>query len=144
MDLTLGPEQEAVRDAIRGVLADRQSPARVRQVMIAEPAVDEALWHEAASLGWFGLALPEDADGAGYGLVEAALLFQEIGRGVIPGPWLGATACATCWRARFASPWWTIPTTAWCAARDSRARRTPCSMPGRRTPSWSWAARPPG
>src|SRR4029453_9528156 len=94
MDLTLGPEQEAVRDAIRSVLADRQSPVRVRQVMLAEPAVDEALWREAATLGWFGLGLAEDTGGAGYGLVEAALLFQEIGRGVIPGPWLGTVLAA--------------------------------------------------
>ncbi len=84
MDLTLGPEQEAVRDAIRGVLADRQSPARVRQVMVAEPPVDEVLWHEAAALGWFGLSLSEAAGGAGYGLAETMLLFQEIGRGVVP------------------------------------------------------------
>lgn len=89
MDLTLGPEQEAVRTAIRDVLADRQSPARVRQVMVAEPPVDDVLWREAAMLGWFGLALAEDAGGAGYGLVEATLLFQEIGRSVVPGPWLG-------------------------------------------------------
>ena len=89
MDLTLGPEQEAVRDAIRAVLADRQSPARVRQVMATEPPVDDELWHEAATLGWFGLTLPENAGGAGYGLVEGALLFQEIGRSVVPGPWLG-------------------------------------------------------
>src|SRR5262245_1666839 len=94
MDLTLGPEQEAVRDAIRGVLADRQPPARVRQVMVIEPPVDDALWKEAAELGWFGLSLPEDAGGAGYGLAEAMLLFQEIGRGVIPGPWLGTVLAA--------------------------------------------------
>jgi alkylation response protein AidB-like acyl-CoA dehydrogenase len=94
MDLTLGPEQEAVRDAIRGVLADRQAPARVRQVMVTEPPVDETLWREAATLGWFGLALPEEAGGAGYGLAEAALLFQEIGRSVAPGPWLGSVLAA--------------------------------------------------
>lgn len=94
MDLTLGPEQEAVRDAIRGVLADRQAPARVRQVMVAEPPVDEALWREAAALGWFGLSLSEAAGGAGYGLAEAMLLFQEIGRGVVPGPWLGTVLAA--------------------------------------------------
>ncbi len=94
MDLTLGPEQEAVRDAIRGVLADRQAPARVRQVMVSEPPVDEALWQEAAALGWFGLTLAERAGGAGYGLPEAALLFQELGRGVIPGPWLGTVLAA--------------------------------------------------
>jgi alkylation response protein AidB-like acyl-CoA dehydrogenase len=94
MDLTLGPEQEAVRDAIRGVLADRQPTARVRQVMVADPPVDDALWMEAAELGWFGLSLPEDAGGAGYGLAEAMLLFQEIGRGVVPGPWLGTVLAA--------------------------------------------------
>jgi alkylation response protein AidB-like acyl-CoA dehydrogenase len=94
MDLTLGPEQEAVRDAIRGMLADRQPIARVRQVMTVDPPVDEALWREAGALGWFGLALPETAGGAGYGLPEAMLLFQELGRGVIPGPWLGTVLAA--------------------------------------------------
>jgi alkylation response protein AidB-like acyl-CoA dehydrogenase len=94
MDLTLGHEQEAVRDAIRGMLADRQPTARVRQVMIADPPVDEEVWREAAALGWFGLALPEAAGGAGYDLPEAMLLFQELGRGVIPGPWLGTVLAA--------------------------------------------------
>ena len=101
MDLTLGPEQEAVRDAVRGVLADRQPMTRVRQVAILEPPLDEALWREAAALGWFGLALPESAGGTGYDLPEAMLLFQELGRGVIPGPWLGTVLAA---RALAAAP----------------------------------------
>jgi alkylation response protein AidB-like acyl-CoA dehydrogenase len=94
MDLTLGPEQEAIRDAIRGVLADRQSSARVRDVMVMEPPVDTGLWQGAAGLGWFGLALPEVQGGSGYGVMEAALLFQEIGRAVVPGPWLGTVLAA--------------------------------------------------
>jgi alkylation response protein AidB-like acyl-CoA dehydrogenase len=100
MDLTLGPEQEAIRDAIRGMLADRQPTVRVRQVMTVEPPVDEALWRDAAGLGWFGLALPETAGGAGYALPEAMLLFQELGRGVIPGPWLGTVLAARALAAR--------------------------------------------
>ncbi len=94
MDLTLGPEQEAIRDAVRGVLADRMPAARVRQVMTAEPPLDDALWREAAALGWFGLALPEEVGGAGYGLAEAMLLFQELGRALVPGPWLGTVLVA--------------------------------------------------
>src|SRR5262249_48515504 len=100
MDLTLGPEQEAVRDAIRGMLADRQPSARVRQVMTVAPPVEEALWREAAELGWFGLALPETAGGAGYGLPEAMLLFEEVGRGVIRGPWVGTVLAARALAAR--------------------------------------------
>ena len=94
MDLTLGPEETAVRDAIRGVLAERLPLARVRAVASVEPGIDEALWREAGGLGWFGLGLPEDAGGAGYGAAEEMLLFVELGRGLTPGPWLGTVLAA--------------------------------------------------
>jgi alkylation response protein AidB-like acyl-CoA dehydrogenase len=94
MDLTLGPEQEAVRDAIRGVLADRLPVARVRTLIGAEPGLDEGVWREAGALGWFGLGLPEAAGGAGYGLPEEMLLFVELARALTPGPWLGTVLAA--------------------------------------------------
>jgi len=94
MDLTLGPEQEAVRDAIRGVLADRLPVARVRTLIGAEPGLDEGVWREAGSLGWFALGLPEAAGGAGYGLPEEMLLFVELARALTPGPWLGTVLAA--------------------------------------------------
>ena len=89
MDLTLGAEQEAIRDAIRDLLHARSPLARVRAVMAEEPGVDAAVWREAAELGWFALGLPEAAGGAGYGLPEEMLLFVELGRALPPGPWLG-------------------------------------------------------
>jgi len=94
MDLTLGPEQEAVRDSIRGVLGARLPLARVRAVVAAPPGLDAEVWRVAGELGWFGLALPESAGGAGYGLPEAALLFVELGRSLAPGPWLGTVLAA--------------------------------------------------
>src|SRR5499433_1887305 len=90
MDLTFSPEQESIRDAIRGVLADRIPAPRAR----AELAPDPDLWREAAALGWFGLGLPEAAGGAGYGLPEETILFVELGRSLAAGPWLG-TVLAT-------------------------------------------------
>ena len=94
MDLTLGPEETAVRDAIRGVLAERLPPARVRAVASTEPGIDEALWREAGGLGWFGLGLPEAVGGAGYGAAEEMLLFIELGRALTPGPWLATVLAA--------------------------------------------------
>ena len=94
MDLTLGPEQETVRDAIRGVLADRLPIARVRALLRTEDGFDEAAWRQAGALGWFGLGLPEPAGGAGYGLAEEMLLFVELGRALAPGPWLGTLLAA--------------------------------------------------
>jgi alkylation response protein AidB-like acyl-CoA dehydrogenase len=91
VDLTLGAEQEAIRDAIRDLLADRLPMARVRQLA---GGVADDVWTQAGSLGWFGLGLPEGAGGAGYGLAEEMLLFIELGRSLAPGPWLG-TVLAT-------------------------------------------------
>src|SRR5579883_2312315 len=64
MDLTLSPEQEAIRDAIRAVLAARSPLARVRAVVTEEPGLDPAVWRAAGELGWFGLATPLAPRGA--------------------------------------------------------------------------------
>jgi alkylation response protein AidB-like acyl-CoA dehydrogenase len=94
MDLMPSAEQEAVRDSIRGMLRDRMPPERVRATMASDALVDRAFWRQAAELGWLGLALPEAAGGAGYGLPEAMLLFTELGRALAPGPWLGCVVAA--------------------------------------------------
>ena len=94
MDLQPGPEQEAIRDAIRTLLAERLPPERVRTVMAADPCLDEGVWRAAGELGWFGLHLPESAGGSGYGVAEAMLLFVELGRALAPGPWLGTVLAA--------------------------------------------------
>jgi alkylation response protein AidB-like acyl-CoA dehydrogenase len=93
MDLTLGAEQESIRDAIRAVLADRMPLARVRS-LIAAGGVDRGLWKAAGELGWFGLGVAEQGGGAGYGLSEEMLLFVELGRSLAPGPWLGSVLAA--------------------------------------------------
>jgi len=94
MNLTLDAEQEAIRDAIRGVLRDRMTSAHVREVMATETALDPAMWQTAGELGWLGLAVPEAKGGSGYGVAEAMLLFVELGRTVAPGPWLGSVLAA--------------------------------------------------
>jgi alkylation response protein AidB-like acyl-CoA dehydrogenase len=94
MDLTLSSEQEAVRTAIRDMLSDRLPMARVRALLMALPSFDEAVWREAAGLGWFGLGLGEDVGGAGYGMAEEMILFTELGRSLVPGPWLGTVLAA--------------------------------------------------
>jgi alkylation response protein AidB-like acyl-CoA dehydrogenase len=49
---------------------------------------DGDLWARCGSLGWFTLGLGEADGGVGYGLVEEALMFREIGRRLAPGPFL--------------------------------------------------------
>ncbi len=85
MDLLPTDEQDEIVASVRAVLAGRHT--------LGEP-LDDALWAAAAEQGWFGLGLPEALGGVGYSLVEEALLFVELGRAGVPGPFLATTLAA--------------------------------------------------
>ena len=48
--------------------------------------VDGDDWRKLGEAGVFALRLPESAGGVGLGLAEAALVFEELGRALVPGP----------------------------------------------------------
>src|SRR5690606_32981893 len=52
--------------------------------------LDRGLWKEIAQLGWVGLVLPERFGGAGLGWLHLAILMEEMGRRLVPGPFLGS------------------------------------------------------
>ena len=54
----------------------------------------EPTWDELAELGWLGVSVPEEAGGAGLGFVEEAVLFEELGRALYPGPYFATVALA--------------------------------------------------
>ena len=54
----------------------------------------EPTWQELAELGWLGVSVPEEAGGAGLGFVEEAILFEELGRALYPGPYFATVALA--------------------------------------------------
>ena len=85
MDFELTEEQAALREVSRAMLAANCPPSLVRSLAAAGRDVDDKLWQRGAELGWAGLAVPEEHDGAGQGLVELCLVAEEIGRAVAPG-----------------------------------------------------------
>ena len=54
----------------------------------------EPTWAELAELGWLGVSVPEEAGGAGLGFVEEAVLFEELGRALYPGPYFATVGVA--------------------------------------------------
>ena len=86
MDFELTEEQAALREVSRGLLAVSCPPTLVRSLAVAGSDLDEKLWQRGAELGWTGLAVPEEHDGAGQGLVELCLVTEELGRAAAPGP----------------------------------------------------------
>src|SRR5262245_27382639 len=83
-DYSLDEEHEGVRSTFARFMAERCSTTVVRA---AEPlGFDLNLWQELAELGPLGIAVPDHLGGAGGGMVELALVAEEIGRAAAPVP----------------------------------------------------------
>ncbi|WP_426573928.1 acyl-CoA dehydrogenase family protein [Aquihabitans sp. McL0605] len=57
-------------------------------------AVDRSAWTELAGLGVLGLLLPEASGGVGLGVIEAAIVFEQLGSHLVPGPVLWSLLAA--------------------------------------------------
>jgi alkylation response protein AidB-like acyl-CoA dehydrogenase len=97
VDFTLDEEQEALRDAVRGLLKG-YDPAvdseRRRQVTGDDPGFDEKLWGRLAEMGVLGLPFAEDDGGMGAGPVEVAVVSEEVGRVLAPEPYVASVVLA--------------------------------------------------
>jgi alkylation response protein AidB-like acyl-CoA dehydrogenase len=86
MYFDLTDEQQAIRSTAHDFLASRFKSERMREIAASEDGFDAAGWGEMADLGWAGLALPEEWGGQGLGIVELAVLFEELGYALAPSP----------------------------------------------------------
>src|SRR4051794_12563440 len=91
----LAQEREALRATVRTMLERTSSEAEVRRLMETESGYDEAVWKQAAEgLGLTGLAIPEEFGGSGFGPLELAVVFEELGRSLYGGPFLSTVGFA--------------------------------------------------
>ncbi|EUA54708.1 acyl-CoA dehydrogenase, N-terminal domain protein [Mycobacterium xenopi 4042] len=80
-DLLYSDTEEALRDSVRHLLADRCPPEAVMRLYDPGPPDFSGVWKQlAADLGVAGLLVPEELGGAGAGAREAAVVMEEIGR----------------------------------------------------------------
>jgi alkylation response protein AidB-like acyl-CoA dehydrogenase len=91
VDFELSEDQLALRAAARDLLDDLASPARVRAVVDAGGGRDDELWKALTGQGWMGVEVPEEQGGLGLGMVEAAVLLEEVGRHAAPAPFLSSS-----------------------------------------------------
>jgi alkylation response protein AidB-like acyl-CoA dehydrogenase len=87
MDFGFTDDQREIQRTARDLLAERATPARVREHAEAR-TVDEALWRELSGLGWPGIAISEEHGGQGLGQIELSILCEELGRSLAPVPFL--------------------------------------------------------
>lgn len=85
MDFELSDDQTALRDGVRAFCEGR-FPMEVVRGLADGGGVDRDRWVELAGLGVFSLRLPESDGGVGLGCADAVLVFEELGRALVPGP----------------------------------------------------------
>ena len=95
MDFTYDDEQQALREAVRGLVGKSYADFENRRCTVAdEPGFDEKLWTRLAEMGVLGLPFEERYGGMGAGPVEVGIVAQELGRVVAPEPFLSAVVLA--------------------------------------------------
>jgi alkylation response protein AidB-like acyl-CoA dehydrogenase len=84
VDFQLTPDQVEIRDGIRKLCAGRFPIGKLRA--LEGSGVDRDVWADLRETGVFVLRRPEAEGGAGMGMADAAVVFEELGRGLVPGP----------------------------------------------------------
>jgi alkylation response protein AidB-like acyl-CoA dehydrogenase len=96
MALVLNEEQSMLRDSARGLISDKAPVAHLRQLRDGRDATgfSRELWKAFAEMGFSGLLVPEKFGGSGLGYVEAGVVMEEIGRTLMPSPFLSSAVLA--------------------------------------------------
>ena len=95
LDLEFTPEQDMLRDTVRGVCSTYCSLAVVRDLEDDAVGYPAELWKQLGQLDLIGLLVPEEHGGAGMSLLEGVVLYEELGRAVVPVPhFVSAVLCA--------------------------------------------------
>jgi len=88
MDFSLNEQQEMLKKVARGFLEKECPESFVRTMEIDTKGYSPELWFKMADLGWLGLPFPEKHNGMGGNIVDLAVLFEEMGRAMLPSPYL--------------------------------------------------------
>jgi alkylation response protein AidB-like acyl-CoA dehydrogenase len=88
MDFALSEEQEMLQRSAREFLAQECPTTFVREIGKETDGFSRELHRKMAEQGWTGLLIPEAYGGLGLGMLEMALLLEEMGRAVVPGPFM--------------------------------------------------------
>jgi len=101
VDFELSDDEIALGDSVRALCASRFPLERLQQAATLSAdrvrtgaraggddtgVFDPAGWAALASSGLFSLQVPEDAGGVGLGMAPATVVFEELGRALVPGP----------------------------------------------------------
>jgi alkylation response protein AidB-like acyl-CoA dehydrogenase len=103
VDFTLSDEQQALADLAGQILGDQLPPERLSEIERGDDWFAADCWKKLAEAGLCGVAVPEAFGGLGFGVLELALVLEQVGRTVAPVPLLATAGYAALPLAEFGS-----------------------------------------
>lgn len=95
MDLAPAERQRLLQRTARDLLEAECPVSLVRELEHSDQGYSNALWKKIADLGWLGLAVPPEFGGSGGSAIDQEILFEEVGRALVPGPLIASSVFAT-------------------------------------------------
>lgn len=86
MDMDFTPEQDLLRDSVRRTCERHGGFDVVRKLENDPVGYSPALWAQLAELGVLGVTIGEEYGGSGMTMVDAAVIYEELGRALVPSP----------------------------------------------------------
>ncbi len=86
MDLSLTEAQEMIKNTARSFLEQECPKERVRELDETETGFEPELWQRMVEMGWVDMMIPEEYGGSGSSFTDLGVLYEEMGRALLPSP----------------------------------------------------------
>ena len=100
MNFGFTEEQNLLKDQVQRFMKEACPLSHVRDLSNSDSTFDQALWQQAAELGWLGLTIPENFGGLGLKWIDLIVVLEAAAEGLCPLPIasqaLASTAILTC------------------------------------------------
>lgn len=94
MDIKLNEDQLEIAKHARRFCENESSMEYVRTMFEDERGCTDEVWARMAEMGWMGMRIPASYDGLELGLLDLAVVLEEMGRAVTPGPFFSTVLLA--------------------------------------------------
>jgi alkylation response protein AidB-like acyl-CoA dehydrogenase len=94
MNFDLTEEQQMIVASVAKFVANDSPVERFRKLRGSERGWEPEMWERMGEYGWLGVAFPEEQGGFGGRFVDLALILEQLGRGLVPEPYLASVVLA--------------------------------------------------
>ena len=103
MNFDLSEEQQIIVDSVAKFVRNDSPVERFRKLRASDPGWEASVWERMGEYGWLGAPFPEEQGGFGGRFLDAALILEQLGRGLVPEPYAASVVLAGGLLSRFGS-----------------------------------------